>query len=50
MQLNGAAILAIETETERITTDVLDLVPLDKTATSTTLARRRRRAGSAGTR
>lgn len=50
MLIRGGAILAIETETERITTDLLDLVPLDKTATSTTLARRRRWAGSAGTR
>lgn len=49
MLIRGGAVLAIEDETERITPDLLDLVPLDKAATSTTPARRRR-AGSAGTR
>jgi len=38
--IRGAAVLAIDDETERITPDLLDLVPLDKAATSTTPTRR----------
>lgn len=49
MLIRGGAVLAIDDESEQITTDLLDIVPLDKAATSSTPARRRRN-GSAGTR
>lgn len=42
MFIRGGAVLAIDDESDRITTDLLDLVPLDRAATSTTPARRRR--------
>lgn len=40
--IRGAAVIAIDDETEQITPDLLDLVPLDKAATSTAPARRRK--------
>ncbi|GAA2681478.1 MULTISPECIES: TniB family NTP-binding protein [Actinosynnema] len=43
--IRGAAVLAIEDETEQITLDLLDLIPLDHTATSTTPVRRRTTKG-----
>lgn len=39
--IRGAAIIAIDEETERITHDLLDLVPLDKAATDSAPRRRR---------
>ncbi len=42
MLVRGGAVLAIDDESEQITTDLLDIVPLDKAATSSTPARRRR--------
>jgi hypothetical protein len=38
-------VLAIDDETEQITTELFDLVPLDRAATSTTRARRRKSTG-----
>lgn len=40
--IRGAAVIAIDEETERITPNLLDLVPLDHAATSTTSTRRRK--------
>lgn len=43
--IRGAAVLAIEDETEQITLDLLNLIHLDHTATSTTPVRRRKTKG-----
>lgn len=45
MLVRGGAVLAIDDESERITVDLLDLVPLDRAATSSTPARRRKTTG-----
>lgn len=45
MLVRGGAVLAIDDESERITVDLLDLVPLDRAATSSTPARRRKTGG-----
>lgn len=47
--VRGAAVIAIDEETEQITPDLLELVPLDHTATSTAPARRRK-TGTTGKR
>lgn len=40
--IRGAAVIAIDEQTERITPELLDLIPLDHAATSTTPVRRRK--------
>jgi hypothetical protein len=43
--VRGAAVVAIDEETERITTELLELIPLDHAATRTAPARRRAASG-----
>jgi hypothetical protein len=46
--IRGAAVLAIDEETEQITPDLLDLIPLDHAATSTRPTRRRKASKPGG--